>query len=323
MSKTDGSCGLIAKLQSGTLIPMREAVIAMRNETDPVRLTDLAKALDAAKKIDNKNREQSHYWGMLAIHCGKILGMRIQEGQKAGLIDNGRGGDRKSRSHAGTVIQITDIVPTKNYASRCYKLAALDDDTIEAYGAAVQEHYEDPTKAGVIRYAADPCLVGKMTGCEDNYTPLEYIEAARQVMGSIDLDPASCELAQETVQAGVYYTAADDGLNQDWVGNVWLNPPYTARVINGFVSKLCGCVTDGCVPQAVLLTNNNTDTSWFHEALESAAYVCFTRGRIGFNTPDGKVTCPTNGQSFFYFGKRAKAFSKVFSQFGAILNVVA
>jgi hypothetical protein len=58
------------------------------------------------------------------------------------------------------------------------------------------------------------------------YTPSEYIEAARLVMGSIDLDPASCEYANETVMAGEYFNKEDDGLSQSWFGNIWLNPPY-------------------------------------------------------------------------------------------------
>ena len=33
------------------------------------------------------------------------------------------------------------------------------------------------------------------------HTPAEYIEAAREVMGSIDLDPASCHIAQQAVKA--------------------------------------------------------------------------------------------------------------------------
>ena len=44
------------------------------------------------------------------------------------------------------------------------------------------------------------------------YTPSRYIESARRVMGSIDLDPASCEKANRTVKAGTYYTVEDNGL---------------------------------------------------------------------------------------------------------------
>src|SRR2546430_17584816 len=58
------------------------------------------------------------------------------------------------------------------------------------------------------------------------YTPSKYIETAREVLGSIDLDPASCELANRTVKADKYYTKEDDGLSKEWHGNVWLNPPY-------------------------------------------------------------------------------------------------
>ena len=39
------------------------------------------------------------------------------------------------------------------------------------------------------------------SGNNEYYTPGQFIEAAREVMGEIDLDPASCALAQETVRA--------------------------------------------------------------------------------------------------------------------------
>lgn len=60
----------------------------------------------------------------------------------------------------------------------------------------------------------------------EHYTPREIIEAAREVMGAIDLDPATT-LAVNTaiVQARKIYTFDDNGLVQPWSGRVWLNPP--------------------------------------------------------------------------------------------------
>lgn len=57
------------------------------------------------------------------------------------------------------------------------------------------------------------------------YTPVEVIEAARTVLGHIDLDPCSCEAANEVVRADAYFTRVDDGLRRDWRGRVWVNPP--------------------------------------------------------------------------------------------------
>jgi hypothetical protein len=59
---------------------------------------------------------------------------------------------------------------------------------------------------------------GRFTGNNEYYTPAIYVDAAREVMGGIDLDPASCEVAQKTVRATAYYTQDDCGLSKDWHG---------------------------------------------------------------------------------------------------------
>src|SRR5262249_56141272 len=64
------------------------------------------------------------------------------------------------------------------------------------------------------------------TGYYEWYTPARYIELAREVLGEIDLDPASSAKAQEIVKAQRYFTLEQDGLIRPWHGRVWLNPPY-------------------------------------------------------------------------------------------------
>ena len=96
------------------------------------------------------------------------------------------------------------------------------------------------------------------SGNNEWYTPPDYIELARAVMGSIDLDPASSDKANEVVQAKTYYTAQDDGLSHDWSGNVWMNPPYSSELITKFTEKLIAELPR--VPQALVLVNNATET---------------------------------------------------------------
>lgn len=59
----------------------------------------------------------------------------------------------------------------------------------------------------------------------EHYTPPVIVEAARHVLGGIDLDPASCDLANMTVQARRIFTVAQDGFTRPWEGRVFLNPP--------------------------------------------------------------------------------------------------
>ena len=91
------------------------------------------------------------------------------------------------------------------------------------------------------------------------YTPTAYVEVARSLMGSIDLDPASCDEAQAVVRAATYFTRVDDGLSLPWHGRVWLNPPYSYPGIERWIEKLIAEDDAGRVERAVMIVNASTD----------------------------------------------------------------
>ena len=152
------------------------------------------------------------------------------------------------------------------------------------------------------------------SGNNEWYTPSEYIESARAVMGSIDLDPASSDIANETVRAEIFYTSEINGLSHSWSGNVWLNPPYSSELIVSFVDKLIGELEN--VKQAIVLVNNATETEWFNKLISKASCVCFPRSRVKFHMPDGKIGAPLQGQAVLYFGTKIPEFIKEFQAKG-------
>ena len=151
-----------------------------------------------------------------------------------------------------------------------------------------------------------------------NDDPEKYIEAARAVLGQFDVDPASSELANETVQANTFYTKQDNGLEYDWPGKVWLNPPY-GGIARDFVARLVQQYEDGITTEAILLVNaNSTDTAWFAPLWNYI--LCFTNHRINFVTSHSVAKGSTHGSVFVYFGNDESKFIENFKQFGPIVK---
>ena len=150
------------------------------------------------------------------------------------------------------------------------------------------------------------------------YTPDNYLKAARHVLGEIDLDPASCELANKHVKAGKIYTSDDDGLKHKWAGKVWLNPPY-GDVGPKFAAKLIHEFEAKRVTEAILLVNSHvTDSKWFKPLFNYL--LCFTDHRSKFWNQDGVGGAPTHGSVFVYFGGSPKKFADEFRHFGSIVQ---
>lgn len=159
-------------------------------------------------------------------------------------------------------------------------------------------------------------------------TPQRYIDSARTVMGSIDLDPFSSLDANESVGATFFFTPSTSALKRRWCPasrrrrfphgmNIWMNPPYSAQMI-GEVTRAFGQAWDlGDIQQAIVLLNNATETRWFQDIRAMATAVCFPTGRIAFVAQDGEeIAGNTRGQVFLYMGIQATRFVEEFTRYG-------
>lgn len=239
----------------------------------------------------------------------------------------------RSASTAAELAEQGTAVPTERHAR---ELAAVDPDkradviSIANAGAEGEPTADDIRDAAKALEQADgererAISLFTSSASNEHYTPSEFIEAARQCMGGIDLDPASCAEANEVVGASRYFSIDDDGLSRSWQGRVWLNPPYGKIEIDGkmrpqaahWLKRLDQQYRSGGVAQACALVNASTGDRWFHMLWERP--LCFPP-RIRFWLPGGESQGRgLHGSVIAYWGTDVRGFVDAFDQFGQIV----
>lgn len=97
-------------------------------------------------------------------------------------------------------------------------------------------------------------------------------------LGPFDLDPCAAE-TQPWPCAKHSYKAA--GLERDWVGTIWLNPPFDRYQVSKWVEKLADH------GKGIALLHARTETDWFLPAWQRASGIMFLSTRLHFHYPDG------------------------------------
>jgi phage N-6-adenine-methyltransferase len=318
--------------QSVVQLPLYERMleaIADAKSVDEVKdCRDTADAMRAAARIAN-NKQAEIDLAEIRFRAERRLGELMAAQREAGLLSKG-GGDQKSEHRVlekpiDAPITLAEAGIDKNLADRARKYAAIPEPEFEATIEDWRGRVEQETERVTVNLLAsgEKHVRGTLgTGENEWYTPDEHIVLARKVMGGIDLDPASSEIANRTVGAEQIFREDDNGLEQGWFGRVWLNPPYAQPAISQFIEKAVAEFSGGAVDSMIVLTHNYTDTRWFQSAANAASAICFTRGRIKFESPTGEKAAPTQGQAFFYFGADVTAFRDAFASIGFVVEVL-
>ncbi len=317
MQTIDQETGLIVS-DDHALVPLSdvEMFLATRPPLDAAKeLRDRLAALctyyegkrETLRELEEGRLRTERYIGALLIEIPKNKGTR---GQLSG---------------PNTVLGPEDPTPTLAelgftymQSSRLQKLAAMPDEKFEARIAAKKEADERITKADILDRKAMSQAMQTLTSEEtvDWYTPPDIIERARSVLGDIDLDPASSDVAQRWIMATTYYTT-ETLVQQPWAGRVWLNPPFDDT--DTWVDRLDGEYMAGDVTAAVLLVNSAPGYIWW-EDLWRRRPVCMLRERLCFWTPEGKPGGQAKkGTTIAYYGEGIRLFIEAFGDLGRII----
>jgi hypothetical protein len=238
--------------------------------------------------------------------------IRVRAERKAGEMLR----DKDSRAKPGqyqqesSPVTLAELNISKNESSQWQRLASVPEEVFEEKINKAKES----DKPLFIREVLRKKEVVPFSGEYEWYTPHEYMELVRKVLRHIGLDPASNAVANEYVKAERFYTIEDNGLEQEWDGTVFCNPPYCMPEIEKFAEKFLSC------EEGIFLANNSTDTNWW-QSLAKQCLISFPSRRISFIAPDGKTRSqPLRGQCFFYKGGNEKGFKQVFSDIGIVCD---
>jgi site-specific DNA-methyltransferase (adenine-specific) len=89
-----------------------------------------------------------------------------------------------------------------------------------------------------------------------------------------------------------YFTEEDNGLEQEWLGMCWMNPPYGREISKWIRKAYLEAVTRKC--KVIALLPARTDTKWFHEYIyNKGVKVTFIKGRLKFGNCKNAAPFPS------------------------------
>lgn len=117
-------------------------------------------------------------------------------------------------------------------------------------------------------------------------TPQSFFDVLNREF-TFTLDPCS---THENAKCEMHYTKEDDGLKQNWGGQVvFCNPPY-GRELPKWVKK---CYEESRHADVVMLIPARTDTRWFHDYIYGKAEIRFIKGRLKFGNAKQSAPFPS------------------------------
>ncbi len=98
-------------------------------------------------------------------------------------------------------------------------------------------------------------------------------------LGAFDLDPCAAPSPRPYTYAAHNWT--ESGLDREWFGRVWLNPPFDRYQVAKWIRRLADH------GNGIALVHARTEAAWFEPIWEAATGILFLADRLKFYGMDG------------------------------------
>jgi len=134
-------------------------------------------------------------------------------------------------------------------------------------------------------------------------TPLDLFRELNAEF-DFDLDPCASSIRTLKIRMTEYHYG---GLDSDWFGSVFVNPPYGRETVK-WVKYALKQIDLNRAKVVVMLVPNNTDAPWFHNYIYQKHEVRFIRGRVRFVDLKGsKSGRPRHGSMILVLRARSQS----------------
>lgn len=299
------------------------------------------------ERIDTVNRTQmtDDVYHLLAA----VRGSKSDETQLKRVVERKLGASKIRKGHQTEYYEPCDkLIGWVNWLrAMSFSASSLDDQDVSesphveywlpdgdlrysAFKRSNGDHLFDPEQqlqgplAGTYwRFLRDPQIVR-----QDYFTDPPIVHAASLAMDGIDCDVASHKMAQRRfLDAGIdaprdYFTKTRSAFENDWIGSIWLNPPYGEN--DPWFRRYLEESARGHVRQLCMISPVHAFTTQQARLFmaQVQAMVLLSPTPPFFNPGDPNATGTNLPHCVVYCGGRASAFLDAFSEFGIRMELI-
>ena len=129
---------------------------------------------------------------------------------------------------------------------------------------------------------------GMRSSLTDQWATPQYLFDQLDREFHFDLDVCADETNHKCAR---YFDRSMNGLEQEWTGTCWMNPPYGREIGKWFEKANLSARGGGAV--VVCLLPARTDTRWWRDHVMEATELRFIQGRVRFGNADTGAPFPS------------------------------